>query len=133
MLNIRDDCVLWFVEAVFGEKWNLQLIIELINARINPENSLSYTELQSFLPEINTRVLSKRLTHLTELGVIDTIDNTEKPRKKRYKLNSKGEELIPILEQIRIWGLKYGVCKNEKCLRGICRHAISLRSFISES
>jgi len=126
----KKDCTMWFVMDIIGQKWNIPIILELINAIQSEKNTLNYTDLKNLIPDISTKVLAMRLKYLTNEGVIDRVDNELTPKKVRYRLSQSGRDLIPILEDLRKWSVKYGDCDNQTCIMGLCRHAITLEAVL---
>ena len=53
---------------------------------------------------ISRNVLSQRLRHLTEHGILDRVDVGEHGERFEYRLTDKGEALLPVLTTLREWG-----------------------------
>jgi DNA-binding HxlR family transcriptional regulator len=130
--ELKSDCAMWFVTDIIGQKWSIPILIELINASSHEKSSLSYTDLVELLPEISSRTLTRRLEFLVATGMIERLDNKTTPKKVRYKLSLAASELVIILADLRLWSVKFGDVENSLCKNNICRHAVSLDSFIKE-
>ena len=130
--SYAEDCAFDFALEVLSKKWNLNLVLEFATVAGNKDsdNTLSFSEISTQIPEISPRMLSMRLSFLTEQGVIDQIDNEEKPKKVRYKLSQMGLDLALVLKQLRQWSLKYGNCENETCRANECKHGIAINKLI---
>jgi DNA-binding HxlR family transcriptional regulator len=57
--------------------------------------------------EITPRVLSRELKALVHSGVLDRKDYGVVPPKVEYRLTRKGESFIPIIDDIRKWGMHH--------------------------
>ncbi len=121
---------MWFVMDILGQKWNIPILLELINAMNSKSKSLNYTDLRNLIPDISTKVLAMRLKFLVEEGVVTKIPNEVTPKKVRYKLSESGRALIPILDDLRKWSIQYGDCDNQTCLMGVCRHAVTIQTVL---
>ena len=63
--------------------------------------------LQDLVGNINPRTLSARLSSLEEQGIIIKQPTTNE-RRCDYMLTEKGQELLPILQDMEKWSTKYG-------------------------
>lgn len=79
---------------VLGSKWTALILRDLM------EGPKRFCELERSVGSINPRTLSQRLTILEDQRIINATDG-------HYRLTSKGEDLLPILEQMAAWGTKY--------------------------
>lgn len=93
--------------AVLGDKWTPLLLRCFIN-----EKEVRFCQLQSFVGGINPRTLSARLDYLEQSAII-----TKVVRKGgghcTYRLTKKGDDLLPILKNMQIWGQKYSQKQGE--------------------
>ena len=128
----QEDCAFDFALEVLSKKWNLNLVLEFatVYGSDDSEDSLSFSEISIRIPEISPRMLSMRLTFLTEMGVIIQIDNENKPKKVRYKLSKMGIDLAKVLKMLREWSLQYGNCNNQICLQNQCKHGLAINKLI---
>lgn len=90
---------------VIGQKWTALLIRDLC------EGPKRFSELERSVEGINPRTLSQRLETLEHYGIVTKKTYAEVPPRTEYTLTSKGEDIIPILQQMAAWGDKY----QEKC------------------
>lgn len=130
--SYADDCAFDFALEILSKKWNLNLILEFatVAGNVDSDDTLSFSEISTRIPEISPRMLSMRLTYLTKKNLIIQIENPEKPKKVRYRLSQEGLDLAIVLKQLREWSLKYGDCKNEICLSNECKHGIAIEKLI---
>lgn len=87
-------------EVVCG-KWTLLLIRDLA------EGSARFCELERSLEGISPRTLSLRLRALEEEGVVERYTYPEVPPRVEYALTPKGEALVPLVEDMRAYGLRW--------------------------
>jgi DNA-binding HxlR family transcriptional regulator len=87
-------------EVVCG-KWTLLLIRDLA------EGSARFCELERSLEGISPRTLSLRLRALEEEGVVERHTYPEVPPRVEYALTSKGKALVPLVEDMRSYGMRW--------------------------
>jgi DNA-binding HxlR family transcriptional regulator len=87
-------------EIVCG-KWTLILIRDLA------EGSRRFCELERSLSGISPRTLSLRLRALEEEGIVERNTFPEVPPRVEYALTTKGEALIPLVEDMRRYGRRW--------------------------
>jgi len=93
----RGDAALAHAFAFLGKRWNGVVLGSL---RSGPAG---FCELARSIEGISDSVLSSRLSDLGEAGLIDRRVEEGPPVAVRYALTSRGEALIPALEQIARW------------------------------
>lgn len=108
MEKTRSDCPISCSLDVFGDKWSL-LIIRDIMLR----GKLSYSEFLESEEKIATNILSNRLNVLVEENILVKQVSPANKSKFIYRLTEKGIDLLPIVIEIMDWGAKY----NENCPR----------------
>lgn len=98
----RSDCPLSCSLDVFGDKWSLLIIRDLMFS-----NKCTYNDFLKSEEGIATNILASRLKALEENGVIEKSAHPESKAKYLYKLTQKGIELLPIIVEVYIWSDKY--------------------------
>ncbi|MBP5982379.1 MAG: helix-turn-helix transcriptional regulator [Fluviicola sp.] len=98
----RSDCPLSQSLDVFGDKWSLLIIRDLIF-----ENKCTYNEFRKSSEGIATNILASRLKGLEENGIIEKSAHPESKAKVLYNLTQKGIDLLPIIIEIFIWSDNY--------------------------
>ena len=86
---------------IVGNKWTALILRDLFTG------SKRFGELEASVGHINPRTLSQRLDNLEACGIITKKSFSEVPPRIEYTLTQKGEDLLPILEQMANWGTKY--------------------------
>jgi DNA-binding HxlR family transcriptional regulator len=87
-------------EIVCG-KWTLLLIRDLAEGRSR------FCELERSLVGISPRTLSLRLRALEEEGIVERQTFPEVPPRVEYALTEKGRALVPLVEDMRAYGLTW--------------------------
>ena len=82
-------------------KWTLLLIRDLAEGRSR------FCELERSLEGISPRTLSLRLRALEEEGIVERQTFPEVPPRVEYALTEKGTALLPIVEDMRIYGERW--------------------------
>ena len=98
----RSDCPLSSSLDVFGDKWSLLIIRDLIFYKKSTYNDFLKSE-----EGIATNILASRLKGLEENGVIEKSAHPDSKAKNLYKLTTKGIDLLPIIMEVYIWSDKY--------------------------
>lgn len=98
----RSNCPVSSTLDVFGDKWSLLIIRDLMFF-----NSCTYGDFQKSEEKIATNILASRLKTLEENGIIEKTSHPDSKAKVLYKLTQKGIDLLPILVEINLWGEKY--------------------------
>jgi DNA-binding HxlR family transcriptional regulator len=86
---------------IVGNKWTALILRDLFGG---PRR---FCELEKSVGNINPRTLSQRLDNLEEHGIITKQSFAEVPPRCEYTLTKKGEDLLPVLQQMAAWGTKY--------------------------
>lgn len=83
--------------SVVGERWTLLILREIFFgvARFDP--------LRRRLG-ISRNVLTQRLEHLVEHGVLEKVPYQDRPVRHEYRLTEKGRDLYPVLLALLGWG-----------------------------
>lgn len=108
MKKKRSDCPISCSLDIFGDKWSL-LIIRDIMLR----GKVSYSEFLESEEKIASNILVNRLKVLEEEEILSKKVSPANKSKFIYSLTPKGIDLLPIVIEIMDWGAKY----NENCPR----------------
>ena len=98
----RSDCPLSCSLDVFGDKWSLLIIRDLLFGNKNTYNDFLKSE-----EGIATNILAARLKALEENGILEKTAHPDSKAKFLYRLTQKGIDLLPIIMEIYIWSDKY--------------------------
>lgn len=98
----RSDCPLGISLDVFGDKWSLLIIRDMMFG-----NKCTYNDFLKSGEGIATNILASRLKGLEENGVIEKSEHPDSKAKILYKLTPKGIDLLPVIMEVYIWSEKY--------------------------
>ncbi|MFL3015556.1 MAG: winged helix-turn-helix transcriptional regulator [Candidatus Neomarinimicrobiota bacterium] len=98
-LKIRSKCPLSCSLDIFGDKWSLLILRDMIFEKKN-----TFKDFISSEEKIASNILSSRLKKLEKFGLISKNSNIQNRKTKIYKLTDSGLELIPTILEITIWG-----------------------------
>ena len=85
---------------MIGERWTAVIIHELLRG------PMRYGELHQRLPGISTSLLADRLRKLESAAIIERQAGTH-GSVVLYGLTQSGQELGPVLRELRSWGVRY--------------------------
>lgn len=98
----RYRCFFELTLAVIGGKWK-----PIILNHLAQEEIMRFGELTRSIPDITQRMLTKQLRELESDGLIHREVYRQVPPKVEYTLTPMGRSLLPILQQMRDWGVDY--------------------------
>jgi DNA-binding HxlR family transcriptional regulator len=110
----RSECVINRMVEMFGDKWSLLVIRDIILVDRRHFREL----LTKSLEGIASNILADRLQRLVEQGIIVKSDDASHKQKVIYSLTEKGIGLLPLLMEMVIWGHKY---LPDSRLRGLAK------------
>jgi DNA-binding HxlR family transcriptional regulator len=96
-----DSCPVSRTAGVISGKWTILLVRDLAEGRCR------FCELERSLAGISPRTLSLRLRALEEEGIVERQTFPEVPPRVEYALTEKGLDLLPIIEDMRAYGLQW--------------------------
>lgn len=97
----RSPCPIARSLEILGDRWTLLVIRDLY---------LGKTRFKEFVasPErIPTNILAERLERLRRHGLVRQAPEVEGGRRQAYTLTEKGQALLPVLKEMRDWGLEW--------------------------
>jgi DNA-binding HxlR family transcriptional regulator/peroxiredoxin len=89
-------CAVAQAAAVVGDWWSLLLVRETARGRHR------FDELQHEL-DISRKVLTERLVHLVDSGVLEKVPYQQGPVRHEYRLTAAGRALLPVLVSMQDW------------------------------
>jgi DNA-binding HxlR family transcriptional regulator len=95
-------CVLARTLERVGDRWTLLVVRDLA---LGPRR---FTDLMDLLGGITPKTLTQRLRELEEDGIV-VADREPGRREVWYRLTPAGEELLPALRELRLWGMRYAL------------------------
>jgi DNA-binding HxlR family transcriptional regulator len=91
-------CPVEIALAALRGRWTTLVIRELLRG------DRTFSELRRALPALSDKVLSDRLAHLTEAGVLERHREPGWPPRTHYRLTPQGRGLGPVLQALWDWG-----------------------------
>ena len=99
---MRSDCPLNFGLEIFGDKWTLLIIRDLMFF-----GKRYYGEFLESAEGISTNILADRLAMLEKQKIIVKKKSKEHKQKFIYSLTQKGIDLLPVIIAIGLWADEY--------------------------
>ncbi len=94
-------CALDVTMFFIGGKWKSVILWYLRN------KTYRFGELKRQIPDITEKMLSLQLKALVEDGFVLRKQYQQVPLRVEYSLSSKGKTLIPLLNELALWGRTY--------------------------
>lgn len=101
-IKFRSACPISTALDIFGDKWSLLIIRDLI---FNEKKT--YGDFLASEEGIATNILADRLGLLEATGIISRQSHPDSKAKLLYKLTAKGIDLVPVLVEIITWSEKH--------------------------
>ncbi len=98
----RSDCPISFGLDIFGDKWTLLVLRDLLL-----KGKRHYRELQACEEGIATNILADRLKRLESNGIVRRETDPDDRRQAIYRVTAKGLTLMPVLVEIAAWGARH--------------------------
>lgn len=98
----RSGCPINLALEVFGDRWTLLIIRDLMFAGKRHFRELLYSD-----ERIASNILADRLSMLLEQGIVTRSGDPTHKQKAVYRLTEKGIALLPVLAQIGIWSRRF--------------------------
>ncbi|MCG8552381.1 MAG: helix-turn-helix transcriptional regulator [Desulfobacterales bacterium] len=95
-------CFFELTLGIIGGKWKPVILFHIAR-----EGVMRFGELKKSIPEITQRMLTKQLRELETDGLVRRKVYRQVPPKVEYSLETAAVKLIPILLQMRDWGVAY--------------------------
>jgi DNA-binding HxlR family transcriptional regulator len=102
MRSYGEYCSIAKALDVVGDRWTLLIVRELFI-----RGGCRYTDLRDGLPGIATNMLADRIRDLESAGLIRREDAPPPVAATLFHLTEAGAELLPVLDAIGRWGVRY--------------------------
>ena len=84
--------------ASVGDRWTLLVVAALL------DGPLRFNQLAEAVPGLAPNILSRRLRHLEEHGLVVAAPYSRRPPRLTYELSASGRELAGALSLLASWG-----------------------------
>jgi len=91
--------------GVLGRKWAL-LIVADIGLR-HVDRFSSFSSLRRSNPQLNPRILSRRLRELEEAAMIRRMGGNRAPQPVRWIMTEKGIDILPAIVRLIVFGARW--------------------------
>jgi DNA-binding HxlR family transcriptional regulator len=81
-----------------GDRWTLLIVREFLTG------TRHFNDFVRGLPGISRPLLAERLDRLERAGVVAKHERSQGRRRSEYQLTAAGEELLPVVETLMVWG-----------------------------
>src|SRR5438067_6657142 len=98
---VRTDRHLADALARVGDRWTLLLVAALL---VGPRR---FVELADDVPGIAPNVLSQRLRHLEQQGLVVATPYSQRPVRFSYELTASGRDLADAVALLAAWGARH--------------------------
>lgn len=100
-LKRRSQCPISFSLDVFGDKWSLLILRDIL--------FYNRSHFRDFMPmeRVATNILSDRLNKLESAGFITKTRDSRFKNQFVYDTTLEGWSLLPLLIEMTLWGLEY--------------------------
>jgi DNA-binding HxlR family transcriptional regulator len=96
--NPVSGCPLTAALAAIGGKWKLIIVYWLA------ESPKHFAALRRVMPGISQKVLTQQLRELVSDGIVQRQPKGAVPAPVEYSLTDYGRSVLPLVENIRLWG-----------------------------
>lgn len=93
----RENCSVARTLEIVGDWWTLLIVREAF------VGTRRFADFEANL-DISKNILTQRLDHLVEHGVLARVDAGVHGRRYEYELTPKGKDLVTVLTALRQWG-----------------------------
>lgn len=98
MSGYGQHCPVAKAAEIFDQRWTLLVLRELV------AGSERFNDIHRGVPRMSRTLLSKRLTQLERDGILDRRETADGPI---YVLTGAGTELLPVIEAMGEWGVRW--------------------------
>ncbi len=101
--SIQNSCLeesgFYYTMSLISGKYKMTVLYALSGYKV-----MRFNEMQRFIKIISYKTLSATLKELEADQLIIRTEYPEVPPRVEYRLSPRGESLIPILQQLCLWG-----------------------------
>ena len=98
---IVPECPVETAMLLISNKWKIFVISELLSG------TKRFNELLRGIPSISQKVLTQNLRSMEEDGLVARQVFAEVPPRVEYSLSELGHSLMPVIDALAEWGMRY--------------------------
>ncbi len=98
----RSSCPLSIALEIFGDKWTLLILRDLLFKR-----ATTFKDFQASDEQIASNILADRLSRLSTAGIVASDRSPDDARVILYRPTTKGLDLLPVLVEAILWAARY--------------------------
>jgi DNA-binding HxlR family transcriptional regulator len=99
--NPVSDCPITAAMAAVGGKWKGLIVFHLA------ESPKHFAALREAMPDISKKVLAEQLGELTADDIAHRSQTGRIPAPVMYSLTDYGRSVVPLIENLRLWGRQH--------------------------
>ncbi|CAG7657479.1 winged helix-turn-helix transcriptional regulator [Paenibacillus allorhizosphaerae] len=103
---------------MIGDRWTLLILHDILVGRT------TFNEIKKSLTGISSKILSDRLKHLEEHGLIVSSLYTDHPPRYKYTLTDSGKDLSHVFNAFIYWGEQHLAKCYKKLVHRSCKHEV---------
>ncbi|MBC9796138.1 winged helix-turn-helix transcriptional regulator [Sinomicrobium weinanense] len=98
---LDSECDEIYAANLIGGRWTIAICCYLADGK------LRFSQLRKRMPNITERMLTLHLRKMEANRLVKRTVYAEVPPRVEYELTESGQQLMPILDQLRSWGRKH--------------------------
>jgi DNA-binding HxlR family transcriptional regulator len=95
------NCPVTYAVGLIGGKWKLVIIYHLRGG------ILRFNAMRRLIPDVTQQMLTLQLRELERDGIVHRHVYAQVPPKVEYSLTPHGQQLIPLLNMLGVWGKQH--------------------------
>jgi DNA-binding HxlR family transcriptional regulator len=100
--DMRSGCPINLSVEILGDRWTLLVLRDIVFT-----GARHFRELLGGAERISSNILADRLALLVDRGLLTRSDDPSHKQKVTYSLTEQAIELVPVLAQLSIWGVRH--------------------------
>jgi DNA-binding HxlR family transcriptional regulator len=120
MKSYNQACNIAQALEIVGDRWTLLIIRDMLHGK------KTFSELKESLQGIPPNLLSDRLQHLEQCGVVAARMYSAHPPRYEYSLTASGLELRKVIDALAYWGTRFTSPRHTELVHKECGHEVEI-------